>query len=235
MTGAARAGVHLLVALLLGTLAGWGAVAALTELRGRDAGAAYADLPPPRDRVRDAIEGLREDGVHVAPDGRPMLDEAGERAVEEAVARHRDVPVYVVVWAPSRQVGNDTFTVQDQLVAALGDEQAMFVIWEGPQAGEVFSSGGYARISEYGGAYDFAGDPATTLPDVVEAYQQAEWADPDESDYWGGIAGGSVIGVILGGVLVVAGIVLGAAVRRSSGGSVGLPGSWFPPKEEGKR
>ncbi|MDP3894407.1 hypothetical protein, partial [Nocardioides sp.] len=52
------------------------------------------DLPEPGDRVLRAVAELREDRVHVAPDGRPMLDEGAERDLERLIAA-REVPVHV--------------------------------------------------------------------------------------------------------------------------------------------
>ncbi|WP_127479838.1 hypothetical protein [Nocardioides pantholopis] len=179
-------------ALVLGLLAGAGSGGAVATSQDTRAVAEF----PPGDRVRDAVAEIRDDGVHVAPDGRSMLDEAGEARVEAAVAAADRVPVRVIVWSESRHVGDDAMTVDAQLEAALGEERSLILVWQGPQTGRVLTTGGYA----YSGVYsnDFLGDPAATLPELIETAQQTEWREDEPSGSGGPIAAGVALGGMIG-------------------------------------
>lgn len=179
-------------------------------------------VPPPLDRVQAAIEELREDGVHVAPEARDRLSEADEAALEELVAT-AEVPVRVIVWTPSRHGGTDVLTTRVQLQEAFRDEQSIVVVWERPRAdGQVFSTSGYAGVDHP----ELLGRAADTLPRVVAAAQDAEWWETSADDYWGGRDGGLLAGLLFSLGAVPAVLLLIGLGRRLAGLPFRLPGSW---------
>ena len=219
--------IHLVLAIGLGTGAGAGASALLTEHRERQLAELAADptgIMEPRDRVREALAELRVDGVYVAPDGRYLLDEEGERTVEQAVA-DSEIPVYVIVWARDQEIGHDELHIEEQLSEALGPDRAAVFIWEGPQEGSVVLVPHGGSLNGFYGGSDFVGDPAEVLPEAFRAVPEAQWYDGQGSDYWDGTSGGIAAGVLIGsGALFV---LLGGAwvVTRAAG--IRLPGRWM--------
>ena len=176
-------------------------------------------LPENRvDRVVHALEGVADDGVYVAPDARAMLDEAGERKVAKAIAR-----------AETGLAGASFYDLTQQLEAGLGDtgDHGVYFVWEGPEEGTIDLFGpmsGYLSMSPHDA---FAGDPAVTLPKLIEqADAEVDWRGRGKTnDYWGGRGGGIAAGALIGlGVLAGIGAVYGVLVwltkRR-------LPGSWL--------
>lgn len=197
--------VAAVAALVLGLIAGAGSGLAVAAYQDDEISQEAGTVPgfPARDRVRDAVAELRADGVHVAPDGRAMLDAAGERQVEVAVAAADRVPVHVIVWAQSRDIGDDEITVDAQVEAALSEERSVIIVWQGPQKGRVLTTDGYAYTGIF--AQDFVGDPATTLPGLIETAQQTEWSE-QQSSAGGPIAAGIGLGTMIG--LITSGTVL---------------------------
>lgn len=225
-----RGAVSLVVA---GGLAAGSAVFATDWLHDRraDQVAAQAESLDPAhrvDRVRNALDGVADDGVYVAPDARTMLDAKGERRVARAIARS-ETPVRVVVWTKTGRAGASLFDLVQQLESGLGDdgESGVYLVWEGPEKGTIDTYGpasGYISMSPHD---EFAGKPAVTIPRLVERVDdEVRWTGHDgaDSDYWGGTGGGIAAGALLGiGVLLGIGALYGLVVlvtkRR-------LPGTW---------
>ncbi|CAN5367667.1 hypothetical protein BH11ACT8_BH11ACT8_27200 [soil metagenome] len=182
---------------------------------------------------------LAEDGVVVSDDGRYLLDEAGERAVEEAVAASPE-RVFVVVWASDQELGASEYEVVDVLGRRLVDDldldRAVLYVWQGPEQGFVEELGDNGSVPGFSSASDFVGDPATTLPQAVAAVADTDWYDSSgDSDYWGGVGGGTVLGVLIAGLVVLGmrGLVFFARVF----GGDPIPGRWRPgnPTTAGKK
>src|SRR3546814_20112412 len=131
---------NLVLAALAALLCGFGASAWFTDKREQEFAQwqAYEEvLDTPRDRVRNAIEGIRKDGVHVAPDGRTMVDEADEKRLEKAIAARGvdEVPVRVIVWQETN-MGGSYLQTEEQRAGDLADEaQGVLAIWKGPESG----------------------------------------------------------------------------------------------------
>lgn len=179
----------------------------------------------PRDRVRAAIEGVRADGVHVAPDGRSLLDRRDEKALEEALAGLA-IPVRVIFWRETTGGGAHLDTDR-QLEEAFGDERSVLVVWEGPEEGQVVQTGGTGYVPF--GQFDFVGDPVAAITSAVDEIQADTYWHADRgpgSDYWGGVGGG-----IGAGALIATGVLLGLGllwllVVLVSRGRLKLPGRW---------
>ena len=221
-----RGARNLLVALLVGV-----AAAVLVGVFQDDLRAARAPDGVPElvavesDRVDEAVAALREDGVFVPPDGRRLISEEGEAAVEAAVAA-ADLPVFVIVWPPEQQLGVWSIELTDRIGRELEVEQGSLIVWSGPESGEseVFGGRTFASVS----ASDLVGDPGTTLPPLV-----ADLGDPDEwyevgdtrYDPWEG-TGGGIAGALLLGGLGLGGLVLVGWIVRAARGRPLLPGRW---------
>lgn len=232
--------VALLVGLVVGVGAGVGAAIwlqhdrdAAIEARQREL-TATSPLDDRRvDRVESTLADLAVDGVSVSDDGRALIDEAGEQAIVEAVARSSE-HVYVVFWAEDQHLG----VVEDDAVAMLaaglaelpGVDRGVLYVWQGPQAGHVADFGADGFGGEISSASDFAGDPAITLTDAIPrivADDFYDFGDDDGgSDYWGGAGGGTFLGLLIGvGVVLV---LRSAAFLLRLVGGPRLPGSWRP-------
>ncbi|KQY56515.1 MULTISPECIES: hypothetical protein [unclassified Nocardioides] len=212
-------------------LAAGSAVLATQVLHDRRADAVAAQGEPLKaeartDRVVNALAGLADDGVYVAPDARDMLDRAGEKRVARAVAAAQ-TPVKVVVWTDTRHAGASGFDTVQQLEAGLAEsgERGVYLIWQGPENGDINTFGpyGYLTMSPHD---EFAGDPSVTLPRLVKRVDgEVRWPERDtESDYWGGVSGGIMAGALIGvgvllGIGTLYGLFVGTTKRR-------LPGTW---------
>lgn len=232
MKRAARGIAHLLLAVLIGGAAGWGAVEGVEASRERAAEEPGQVLPPPGARTQKAIDAIREDGVYVSPDARDMVEPAGEKKIEAAVADSGQ-PVHVVVWAPSTQDG-DWLRVDDQLKREFDGQDALIYVWEGPETGQVVEVGRELDLRRAPGepgtlrySSDFVGDPATTLAQAIRATKGATWEEPYEADSRAGlITVGVILGVVLAlGVLGLLGVLM-LLMRRKSNGHLALPGGW---------
>lgn len=239
MTGFSGWALTLATGLAIGAGAGAGAVAwldhdrdAAIEARTREL-TASSPLDGRRiDRIESTLADLADDGVSVSDDGRYLLDEAGERAIERAVAAYPE-HVYVVVWARNQQLGVDEYEAVDLLTAGLaaqpGVERGVLFLWQGPQRGFVEDVGPERYYGDVTTSQDFVGDPGVLLPRVVRNVTAANWSDyssDDGSDYWGGLGGGSLLGLIIA-VAVVLVLRSGAFLVRLVG-CPRLPGSWRP-------
>ncbi len=169
----------------------------------------------PGDRVAAAIEGVREDGLHVAPELAGLLSEEKTAELERAVAGS-PVPLHVVWWESTYEGGpaND-FAAMAQLRAGIGEEGYYAVISPGRPI--VVDAVG---LEEPFVDADGLGRPAVALASVVEELAAAPPKPLQEltSDYWGGRGGGIAAGLLfvaLGyGALVAVVWVLGRTVGR---------------------
>ncbi len=240
-----RGAVNLLVALVLScAIAVW----VVQDRSGSESsviGVSTAELPygPLSDRVVNMLDGLRDDGVHVTPDARSMVDAEGARRIADQIrrtARRTGVQVYVVVARSTHDAGASGFGLDQQLEHELekqGD-QAVVLIWQGPQEGNTqVIGGGYLRDISY--LEDFVGDPATTLTELVtQVPDQVTWtgaSTQEDSDTPEAVLG-AVLGVIYGLGALLALLLLWALLRRA--GVPRLPGSWgwgTPARDERKR
>ncbi len=217
-----------------GALAAGSAVAATQILHDRRAEAVAAQAAPlapevRTDRVRNALAGLADDGIYVAPDARDLLDERGERAVAQAIAE-AETPIKVIVWTRTNKAGASYFDQRQQVEAGLTESggRGVYLIWQGPEDGDVDTYGayGFVDVAPY---EDFTGDPARTLPRLVaQVDAEVRWYErrrDDDSDYWGGTGGGIAAGLLIGsGVLLAVALLYGllmVAVGRR------LPGRWL--------
>lgn len=225
-SGVVRGLVNLLLASVLGVAAAVVVGIFLDDLRALRAPEGVPELVATEsDRVDEAVAALREDGVFVPPDGRRLISEEGEAAVERAVA-DAELPVHVVVWPAAQELGVWSVELTDRIGSELGVEQGSLIIWSGPETGEseVFGGRTFASVS----VTDLVGDPGTTLPPLI-----AELGDPDEwyevgdtrYDPWEGTGGGIAGGLLLGG-LGLGGLVLVGWIARAVRGRPLLPGRW---------
>lgn len=175
-----------------------------------------AVVAPPGDRVRAAIKELRVDRVHVNPDGRDMLDEAGEARLE-AVLADSDPSLYVVVWAETDQAGYSGTRQAIQQLATGVDPDGVFAIWQGPGSGDVDVLDGY--VYTY---LDLEGDAEARLTELAASVQGEEVEDLGEGPRE--VVAGAVIGAMGGlaayGVLM---LVVGL-VRLRRGRDFFVPG-----------
>ncbi|MBC9733612.1 hypothetical protein [Nocardioides marmotae] len=194
-----------------------GGAAAWAGDRAADTGAPA----PAGERVLEAVEGLREDHVHVSDDARAMLGEEDEQRIADLIAE-RDLPVHVVVWQDSWFAGHDHYIqALDQIVARL-DEPALVVLWQGSDHSYATTTTGWTvdRYSpDWGAATEepsYLGDAALRLPEWLEALPE----DPLtrlESDSGGSTGTGIAAGVALGLPAVLGAWVLIGMVRALSG------------------
>lgn len=222
----------LLCVVLACVLAAGSAVLATKLLHDRRADAVAAQAAPLKpgarvDRVTNALAGLADDGVYVAPDGRDMLNRAGERKVAAAIAASTE-PIKVVVWTRTSFAGASLFDLRQQLEAGLAAAggHGIYLIWEGPENGGLDTYGKYGYISSISTHDDFVGDPAVTIPRLVKQVdEQVHWSDDDgDFDYYGGVGGGITIGALMGagiliGLALLYALIVALTKRR-------LPGGW---------
>lgn len=216
--GARFAASALLVSVLAGSAAGLvpGRGEAPADYDYDSAGLAAARATEPGDRVAAAIAGVREDGLHVAPELAGRLSDAEVRELEDAVA-DSPVPLHVVWWEQSYQAGYNTdYAALAQLRVGVGEDGYYAIV----------SDGGNVLVAANGLRDPFIdanglGRPADALGRVVAelaaAPPEAPYSADQESDYWGGPGGGIAAGLLfvaLGyGVLVPIVLVVGRIVR----------------------
>jgi len=231
-----------LISLTVACGVGAGAAALAVQVthdRGADAVAARAEYeqantPDERgDRVRNALAGLADDGVHVTADGRAMLSPAGERAIADAIDASA-TEVRVVVWRPTPYAGGSANDLREQVVDGLAEsgQRGVVFFWEGPEEGaaELFGQNGYTDATAFD---DFVGDPAKTLPRLIaDVDESTRWYDTESDfDYWGGTGGGIAAGLLIGsgillGVAMLYGVLVLISGRR-------LPGGWLWRRSDG--
>ena len=196
--GVRSATLALLVSLLAGLAAG------LLPGRGEgptdydSAGLAAAEARPPGDRVGDAIRGVLEDGLHVAPELEGELGPTELAAVEQAVA-DSPVPLFVVWWEHSYDAGYSTdHAAMAQLRVGVGEQGYYAIVSQGH--GVLVEANGLS--SPYVDANGM-GRPGDALLRVVEELSQVPPEPPydgDGSDDWGGPGGGILAGLLFVGL-----------------------------------
>lgn len=251
MSGSARTwvlrSVRALVAVALGVGVGFATLVVLPpgdSLEAAQAAAADPLTSLSSDRLDQTVAELRSDGVSVSDDGRAILDEEGERVVEEAVRRVNEAGtarVYVVVWAPRQELGAQEDDIvelmAERLVRDPDVDRGVLLVWQGPQEGYFERLGDRYDVytENFYSSFDFLGDPAVTLPRIIDELAAAEYgdrgadvedaADDDRVEAVGDV-GDVVLGVLLAGALLVAAEVarrrLGSPSRRPD------PGAWRP-------
>lgn len=213
--GVRSAALALLVSVLAGLAAGLlpGRTEGPTDYD--SAGLAAAAASDPGDRVSAAIEGVLEDGLHVAPELAGELSPSELNAVEQAVA-DSPVPLFVVWWEPSYDAGYRTdYAAMAQLRVGVG-QQGYYAIVGRARGVLVEANGLSSPFIDANGM----GRPGDALLRVVEELSQVppEPAyDGEGSDYWGGPVGGILAGLLFVGlgyaVLVPAVWFVGKVVR----------------------
>ena len=210
MSGTTRRLLTLAVSLVLGVGA---AAAAVRHVESSGAGG-----HAPGDRVLDAVAGLRDDRVHVTPDGRGMLDEAGEASIAAALAE-RDLPVYVLVWEDSWFAGYDHYIEAAEQVLDLLEEPSVLVLWQGPDTSTTQVSERYMfRYDVEADEPDYRGEAALRIPEWLAELPDAP-LERNDYDYYGGTIGGFLAGLLYGlpvvlGAWVVIGVLRLATGRR---------------------
>ncbi|MDR6175891.1 hypothetical protein QE364_000507 [Nocardioides zeae] len=206
---------HLAVALLLGA-----AAAAVVVLR--MAGAEPFSVPEPGDRVEAAVAALADGPVYVSPDGRSMLSERDEAALEELI-EDRDLPVRIVVWQPSTKAGYDhpTLSPAQQILDGLTDP-TILVLWQGPDDSSVATTDGWNnRFPDYEESFEreptFLGDAGLSLTEWLGSVPPDILEERSTSDYYGGPGGGIAFGLLVGLPIVAAVWVLAGLVRMRAG------------------
>lgn len=213
-----RSATSLLVSLVVSVAVGIGAVLWTLDRLDADPDSQYAA----GDRVQTAVDALADDPVYVAPDGRRMLDEAGEAEIERLVAE-RDLPVRVVVWSESGEAGYDHYIQAAEQISYHLGEPGILVLWQGSEATHVEVSEGYA-LGYVGDSYDRPadldplGDADLRIPEYLAGLPD----DPLEErtwDYYGGPVGGFFVGLLYAlpvvlGVWIVIGIARVSTGRR---------------------
>lgn len=232
MKATTRGALSLLLALALGVAAAYGAAQGLTAWREHKiADNPGVELGEPGTRVAKAIAGVRADGVHVSPDGRSMVDRAGERRLEKAVAE-ATVPVRVIVWSPSTQDG-DWLQETDHLREAFSGEDGLVIVWEGPEEGDVLETGGLADYYdaprgedaiEY--PSDFLGDPVRRLTAGIRATDGMSWRERSSTDSAPPVPVAVGLGALIAAPAIGLLLLLSLGVRRAVGGRGRLPGGW---------
>lgn len=207
--------VHLLVAAVLGL------GAALVVDHRLDTGPEREYGDPAGDRVLEAVEGLRDDHVHVTDDGRKHLDQEGELVVAAAIAE-RDLPAYVLVWEQSWFAGYDHWIQAAEQVLHHLTEPAVLVLWQGPDASTTQVTPGYQVIQ--GEDYtdrpepepSYLGEAALRLPEWLAQLPDGA-VEPSGNDDWGEPTDGFWTGLVLGLLVMGAAWVLVGVVRLSTG------------------
>ncbi|MDP3890316.1 hypothetical protein [Nocardioides sp.] len=180
------------------------------------------DLPEPGDRVLRAVAELREDRVHVAPDGRPMLDEEAERDLERLIAA-REVPVHVVVWEPSWFAGySSPRTAARQILTELGTP-AVVVLWQGVDGSVAVTSESHvlrdARADDYQRLPEpeFLGEASLRLSEWVAALPEGLELSERSTARDEEVATDITVGLIVGGILLVVTWLLIGVLRLATG------------------
>ncbi|MDN4173624.1 hypothetical protein QWY28_11755 [Nocardioides sp. SOB77] len=184
-----------------------------------------AEPTPAGDRVLEAVEGLRDDQVHVTDDGRAMLGEEDERRIAALIAE-RGSPVHVLVWRDSWFAGHDHYIQAAEQVLERLDGPAALVLWQGPDGSYTGTTQGWT-FDRYSGDWDddveeepsYLGDASRRLPEWITALPDDPITRLSSDSGAGSTASGITAGVLLGvpavlGVWLLLGIVRVATGRR---------------------
>ena len=207
-------GSAVVVALLVGGAAAWGADAVRTATGPQPA--------PVGDRVQRAADALRSgDHVYVAADAHDRLPPEAEARLE-ALAEESSLPVHVVVWEGSSDAGYDLSYDAMYQLQRLVDRDGVYVLLEGPGDGIVEDRVEGGRVSDL--PDDLYGDPETRLREIIAAADRAE-VEP-AWDYWGGPSGAALAGALAALVALPCCLVLLGLGRLLTGRPFRLPGGW---------
>ena len=172
----------------------------------------------PGDRVQAAIDELVRDRVHVPSDGRSMLDEEGERRLEDALAGFEPA-VHVVVWESTGDAGySSAHDVVDQLGVAI-DPQGLFVVWQGPGDGRYGALDGAAP-----GYLAFEGSPEARVTELLEDIE-GETVEPSSREEPGDVVAGAMVGAFGGAGAYGLLMTVVGLVRVSRGREFLVPGA----------
>ena len=172
------------------------------------------DALPVGDRVRAAVEGLRDSHVYVSPESADLLTDADRERLEAAAAASRP-ETFVVVWESTSEGGYYLPTrALRQLGAELGRPGYYVMIGrDGVSSEDIGIDGDYVN------ADDFDEDEvideqsvATRIAAIIDENDGRDFSEASttSSRYWGGAWGTLGAGVLFGllGGLVLAGVLL---------------------------
>lgn len=190
--------------------------------------AGVSELPPPGDRVRAAVAGLKSSHVYVDPDSEGILSPAEISQIDAAAAASTPA-VFVTIWRESSEAG---YYLPSQALDQIGAELGRPGFYISAGAKEISSDEVGIKSDEYisdFGLIDFDdgladGELATALLKLIDDNDGRDFSEADTSgsDYWGGRAGtiaagaliGSLAGLCLAAVLAIAWFVVRG--RRTS-------------------
>lgn len=204
---------HPVTRLLLGLAAG---LAVLLVLLARQTGATVERWESPGDRVDAAVEGVLDDGVHVTPDGRSMLNEDAEAAIADTLAA-RDLPVVVVVWEPSWFAGYESdYEAGDQIAWAVSQEvghPVAVLLWQGPSTSGVhLTPGWFWPVDASIDGLDepqYGGEAALRIGEWLDRLPDGDLYERRSTESWASAT--TAAAFIAGGVALVVWIVVGSA------------------------
>jgi hypothetical protein len=170
------------------------------------------------DRVQRAADAIAAgDHVYVAADAHDLVPPDVEAGLE-TLAADSDVPVYVAVWEESDEAGYGGIYDAVGQLERLVDEEAIYVLYQGPGVGLVDDTVEGALL---GAAVpsDFNGDAARRLEEIVTAAGETRFGPSGSDwDYWGGPGGAFAAGALFAaGAIPALWLVMGlgrVAARR---------------------
>ncbi|CAB4768417.1 unannotated protein [freshwater metagenome] len=196
--GVRSAALALLVSVLAGLAAGLLPGRAERPTDYDSAGLAAAEASAPGDRVRAAIEGVLEDGLHVAPELEGELGPSELAPVEQVVA-DSPVPLFVVWWEPSYDAGYSTdYAAMAQLRVGVGEQGYYAIVSRG--SGVLVEANGLSSPFVDANGMGRPGDALLRLVEELSQVPPEPPYDGEGSDYWGGPGGGLLAGVLFVGL-----------------------------------
>lgn len=179
---------------------------------------------PTGDRALSAIKALKTSHLYVAPDAADLLTAAQREQINRAAAA-ANPEIFITVWNPSRDDGFYLDSDGAEQIANGVDKKGVYLLaGNGTQAGtnEYGVNPGYVN-SDLRGEFDKA------LLRYIAAIDATGDNEPvnNDSDYWGGLTGGTIFGILA----VLAGyptlmLLIGLA-RLATGRRFLVPACWF--------
>lgn len=179
------------------------------------ASADIPDSPPPGDRVLTAVAALKTSNVYVDPDTEGLLSTAEISRINAAAAA-ADPEVLVVIWRDSTEAG---YYPSSQALQQIGADLGRPGFYISADAKEITSDEVGIKSDDYVsdfGAVDYDdgladGELATGLLKLIGDNDGRDFSEADTtgSDYWGGTAGTTAAGALIG---TLAGAVLATVV-----------------------
>lgn len=178
------------------------------------------------DRVQRAADAISAgDHVYVAADAHDLVPPEVEVRLE-SLAADTDVPVHVAVWEESGEAGYGGIWDAAGQLERLVDEEAVYVLYQGPGEGLVDST---LEAPLLGAEVpdDFNGDAARRLEEIVTAVGETR-RGPERSDwdYWGGPGGAFAAGSLFAAGAIPAVLLLIGMGRLLLGRRFRMVGSW---------